>query len=423
MNITKSIYNIRLNEKKVIPLEIPEHWEVLNVIHPKKLSNKSNLRDKLEAAINKPQESKRLDLLLKDKKNVVIISDDQTRPTPVYEIINIIIEKLNKFGIKNDSIKVVIGKGLHPSPNEEELKLKFKDLTKKISIYIHDPDNNFEYIGDTSSKVPVEINKMVLQSDFKISLGTIKPHEMTGFSGGAAIIIPGVASRRTIRYNHSLLFKIKEHSYFGNINGNPIRKDMEEAASMVNLDLIINVILDNNGNPHEFYVGDFKSAHKMGAQAYIEDFGIKIKEKSDLSIISAFPRHKTIGKGLKALFVADLLTKKDGSIICFIDGEKGISSSEIFEELLLKNLSPSKLFSLLKESELPGEACILYLFSRIKQRKIIIITKPKHEEKILKMGLSHAVNFEEALKSLDENLIKTVNLVPEGIDFIPLIEK
>ena len=74
-------------------------------------------------------------------------------------------------------------------------------------------DTKNEYIGETSSKVPVEINKMVIESDFKISLGTIKPHEMTGFSGGAAIIIPGVASRKTIRYNHSLLFKIKDHSY------------------------------------------------------------------------------------------------------------------------------------------------------------------------------------------------------------------
>ena len=60
---------------------------------------------------------------------------------------------------------------------------------------------DLKLLGTTTSRVPVEINEIVTNADFRISLGTILPHELTGFSGGAAIIVPGVASRKTIRLN------------------------------------------------------------------------------------------------------------------------------------------------------------------------------------------------------------------------------
>ncbi len=421
MNANNQIYNLRLNETQEISIKVPAQWNLLGKLIPKNLTNSIHFKEKLEQALNNPYNSERLDTLLEGKKNVLIISDDQTRPTPVYDIISFLIEKFNSIGICNNKIKVIIGKGLHPKPNEGELLKKFKDLSNKTTLIIHDPDKDFAHIGETSFKVPVEINKEVINADFRISLGTIKPHEMTGFSGGAAIIVPGVASRKTIRYNHSLLFKTKENSYFGRVEGNPVRNDMEEAAKMANLDFIINVILNNDGNVCDFFVGDFLLAHKKGTERYKENFGVKVREKADLCIVSAFPRHKTIGKGLKALFLADVLIKKEGSIICYIDGEDGISSSEVFEDLLLKNLSISELFTLLKKSELPGEACILYLFSKIKQKKIIIVTRDEYRTNILKMGLTHAKNFEDAINLLDKKLIKTYYIIPNGINLYPII--
>jgi len=39
------------------------------------------------------------------------------------------------------------------------------------------------------------------------------------------------------------------------------------------------------------------------------------------------------------------------------------------------------------------------------------------------MGLLHAGSFQDALNLLGDNSIKTVNLVPDGINFVPLLEK
>ncbi len=389
----KDFYTLILNGKEKANIKLPENWKVIQELLPLYYRPKRFIPDVIKSALDNPIGTVKLESLLKNKKQVVIISDDQTRPTPVQQIIPILVEKIRDCGISD--IKIVVGRGLHPAPNEMEISRKFKDLPDEFPLFIHDPDENCSSLGNTSSKVPVEVNDLVSNADFRISLGTIQPHELTGFTGGAAIIVPGVASRKTIRLNHSLLFKAKDQSFFGNIE-NPVRFDMEEAARLAKLDFIVNVIMDNYGQIFEVFSGDFKEAHERGSDSFKQHYGVKLqeKEKADICIISAYPRHETIGKGLKALFIGDLVTKNNGNIICYISGDKGISSSEVFEELLLKNLKVAELLALLKKGELPGEACVLYLFTMIKRKKIIIITKSRYEAKIKQMGLLFANNFE-----------------------------
>ena len=413
-----------LNEKEKISIELPENWKLVQKVVPYYYRPKRYIPEVIRSSLENPFGTDKLEVLLKNKKNIVIISDDQTRPTPVYDLLSILIEKLNKCGISNENIKIIVGKGLHPAPNEREIVKKFKDLPKKYEFIIHNPDEKFKLVGTTSSKVPVEVNEIVTDADFVISLGTILPHELTGFSGGAAIIVPGVASRKTIRLNHSLIFKVKENSYFGNLDNNQVRLDMEEAAKLAKLDFIVNIVLDNYGHIFDVFTGDFSKAHKAGSNYFTDHYGINVKEKADISIITSYPRHKTVGKGLKALFISDFVTKDKGTVICFISADNGFSASKAFEELLLKNLKVSELLAMLRKGELPGEACVLYLFTRIKQNKqIIIITKKHLQEKIEKVGLNFAEDFDAAVKLVANEKNKTVHIIPEGINFLPILEK
>ncbi|MFX0135001.1 MAG: nickel-dependent lactate racemase [Candidatus Hodarchaeota archaeon] len=419
--VQKQNFDIIINEGNKISIEIPDNWKVIQELIPRYYRPKRYIPNVIKSAINNPFGTKKLEFLLKNKKDVVIISDDQTRPTPVDELIPILVEKLNDCGISD--IKILVGKGLHSAPNEIEIERKFKDLPKKFPFFIHNPDENCKLLGTTTSKVPVEVNEIVADADFRISLGTIQPHELTGFTGGAAIIVPGVASRKTINLNHSLLFKIKGSSYFGNFEGNQIRLDMEEAAKIAKLDFIINIVQDNYGKIFEVFAGDYKQAHKEGAEFFKDHYGIEIQEKADICVITAYPRNKTIGKGLKALFLADLLTKENGTIICYITAENGISASNTFKELLLKNLKIAELLALLKKGELPGEACVLYLFSKIKQKKIIIITQEQYKGELKQIGLLYAKNFEAAVNLIEDSSEKSVYIVSKGINLLPIIKK
>ena len=48
------------------------------------------------------------------------------------------------------------------------------------------------------------ISEVVAQSEVKITLGSVIPHDAAGFGGGAKLIVPGVAGIATIAYTHRL---------------------------------------------------------------------------------------------------------------------------------------------------------------------------------------------------------------------------
>ena len=46
------------------------------------------------------------------------------------------------------------------------------------------------------------LNKTALEADLLVAEGFIEPHFFAGFSGGRKSVLPGIAGRRTVLYNH-----------------------------------------------------------------------------------------------------------------------------------------------------------------------------------------------------------------------------
>jgi len=92
--------------------------------------------------------------------------------------------------------------------------------TKNLTI-----SNDLVYVGKTKRGHLIEINRWVMESEFKIGFGGIIPHAFGGYSGGAKSILPGVASRETIIQNHVVVTDPKVG--MGSVEGNPIREEME----------------------------------------------------------------------------------------------------------------------------------------------------------------------------------------------------
>lgn len=65
--------------------------------------------------------------------------------------------------------------------------------------------------------------------------GFIEPHFFAGFSGGRKAILPGVASAKTVLYNHNARFLQSPHARQGSLDENPIHKehDLCRAAGRV----------------------------------------------------------------------------------------------------------------------------------------------------------------------------------------------
>jgi nickel-dependent lactate racemase len=58
--------------------------------------------------------------------------------------------------------------------------------------------------------------------------------------------MPGVSTPAAIQANHRMM--VDENAYAGNLDTNPIRKDIEQAGAICGIDYIVNVVLDEHKN-------------------------------------------------------------------------------------------------------------------------------------------------------------------------------
>jgi nickel-dependent lactate racemase len=404
-----------------LSFKLPSGWSLLSILTPHDPGPVKEPTPAIERSLRNPAGCPGLSKLASNKKEVAIIVDDRTRPTPTDKLIPIILDELKRAGVKEKDVTVIMGRGLHPKMTEREIADKLGKLVMdRVDVEDHDADSGCISLGKTSNNVPVSINATLARSGLKIGIGSVFPHELLGYTGGSSIVVPGTASRETINRNHALVGKF--NAEFGGIRGNLIRSDSEEAARIAGLSFIVNVVLNFGDEIHSIHSGDPVDAHREGVAVSARIYGAKIGSLADVAIVSSNPKTTTFGKSLKAIFAADLATKPSGTIILVSPCNEGISSSDVFSRMLLSNPGPEFLFKLLKEGTLPGESCVLYLFSLVKTRKkIILVSDGISAKEADKIGIGSAETIEEAIGAIRKGKA-SVYIMPRGSVTLPIKE-
>ena len=123
----------------------------LGNIEPKEIEGLKDPRSEIERALNEPIGTPRLSELAKPDSRVVIVVNDQTRPTPTHLIMPPLLDELNKAGVKDNDITIIIGCGSHRSATTEEIKtLLGAEIVNRIRISSHDyRAKDLVYLGKT----------------------------------------------------------------------------------------------------------------------------------------------------------------------------------------------------------------------------------------------------------------------------------
>ena len=82
--------------------------------------------------------------------------------------------------------------------------------------------------------------------------------------------MPGVSTRAAIQSNHSRM--VEAAACAGELGGNPVREDIEEAAALCGVDFILNVVLDEHKHIIRAVSGDVTKAHRAGCAFLIPSF-------------------------------------------------------------------------------------------------------------------------------------------------------
>ncbi|MFA7229611.1 MAG: lactate racemase domain-containing protein, partial [Melioribacteraceae bacterium] len=243
---------------EILELDIPENNLVFNMKANEFPAPKSE-PDEIRNSLLHPIGSKRLKDIVKPNQSVVILGDDRTRLTPQDRIIPIVLEELYSAGIKSDQIKILIATGTHRPMTNKEIELKYgRQLMDEVEIKNHSYKDfrNLVDKGTTRRGTRIIVNKEFLEADIRIGIGGILPHHPVGWSGGAKILLPGVAGEETTSDMH-LLGATEQQ--LGKIE-TPCRQEMEDFAREVGLEFIVNVIMDSKGNVLKCISGHFIDA-------------------------------------------------------------------------------------------------------------------------------------------------------------------
>ncbi|UCH02589.1 MAG: DUF2088 domain-containing protein, partial [Candidatus Bathyarchaeota archaeon] len=119
--------------------EFPDAW-TLNVQHMAgyntKLLSKIEMMEKLQHPIG----SQPLRDLARGKRKCVIIFDDMTRPTKVWQMLPVVFDELNKGGLTDDKIVFVKATGAHGARMLPDFVKKLgEDVAERFLVFNHNP--------------------------------------------------------------------------------------------------------------------------------------------------------------------------------------------------------------------------------------------------------------------------------------------
>lgn len=315
---------------------------LLGILKPGEIPPGPSGEEAVRHALKYPAGTPQLREIVCPGEKIAVITSDITRPLPTHILMPFLLEELYEAGVKREDITLIFALGSHRKHSkEEQRRLAGERVWKEIKCVDLDTQDCV-HIGTTSRGTPVDIDRRVAEADRRICLGNIEYHYFAGYSGGAKAIMPGVADREAIQANHSRM--VHEKACAGQLTGNPVREDIEEAAAMVGVDFILNVVLDPEKHILRAYAGDVIEAHRAGCAFLDSIYRIQIKDKADIVIVSqgGEPKDLNLYQVQKALDNAKYAVKDGGVIILAGSCREGLGE-KTFEEWMLTARTPHSL--------------------------------------------------------------------------------
>ena len=416
--------------KTSLPLNIPEEryaGTLLSQLHhyvPEK-GEEQLVRDALSAPVGSPS----LAELAAGKKKVVIIASDHTRPVPSRIIAPAMLEEIRR-GNPDADVTFLIATGCHRGTTAEELADKFgSEIAANEKIVIHDCDDAsmLTDLGELPSGGRLTVNRLAAEADLLVAEGFIEPHFFAGFSGGRKSVLPGVASRQTVLYNHNAAFIADPCARTGILEGNPIHTDMLWAAKAAKLAFICNVVLDADKKVIYTVAGDAELAHRAGVEFLCGQCMVSAVP-SDIVVTTngGYPLDQNIYQAVKCMATAEATVREGGVIIAAArcnDGHGG----EVFHRTFRDNRDLGALMASFLAT--PAEETIVdqwqsQIFARVLLKASVVFISDAPDETVRELHMIPAHSMEEALMLADGILKErgilngSILAIPDGVSLV-----
>jgi nickel-dependent lactate racemase len=326
--------HVMRNGDAVERLGVPPE-RLLDVIAPRPSTPAADATAAVELAFDHPVGSEPLEVLAVGARRPVIVCDDMTRPTPTDLLLPVVLDRLNRAGVEDSQVTVLIATGTHRPMTEDELTAKLgADVVARVTVtnHVYEDRQQLVNLGTTPSGIPVTVNRLVAESDLVIGVGNIVPHRYCGWAGGAKIIQPGVCGAETTAATHLMITRFPDVG-LGSLD-NTVRREIDGVADAAGLRFIVNTVLNAEQEVVGVVCGDHRAAFARGVEQAREVYGAPFRGRADIVVASAHPSDINLWQAGKSWYSAELVVRRGGLVIMASPCSEGIGEHGSFAELM-----------------------------------------------------------------------------------------
>ena len=312
-------------------LVFPDSWE-LDVLHMNGHGITGLSTEQIRAKLDQPYGTTSLKEIADGKRTVVITFDDLTRPTPVKQVLPMLIDDLRLAGLKDENILFLTSFGSHRPMTHMEARAKLGDfIVNNFEWVNHNPWENLTEVGVTSRGNKIKVNYLFASADLRITVSGIKGHGNAGYGGGAKAVLPGVASMKAIEYFHKTIAWNGTNPTIGlaKIFNNDIRLDMEEAARLADVNFSVQIIYNEQRKPVDIFAGDIVKAHHSACLKANRILRTPTVKNADVVLANAFPQNR---QALAALSWARAGLRDGGSAVLIAQHPDALTTMHYLNE-------------------------------------------------------------------------------------------
>jgi nickel-dependent lactate racemase len=314
-----------------IPIQVPDK-NVLGIFQPNPVQVGDEY-DTVHQALEHPFDSPSFPAFLKDARDILIIVNDATRPTPTSKVLEIISNQ-----IQDVDVHFIIATGNHRGPTEEEYRFIFGPFYGMYQdrIHVHEAgkDDDMVYLGSSKNGTEMYVNRLGVEAHKLVVIGSVEPHYFAGYTGGRKSFLPGIASYRTIEQNHK--HAILPEARLLALSGNPVHEDMIDALNVIKDKEIFSIqtVLDRERRIYAATAGDIHTSFDAAIDRANEVYAVEVPEKADIVVsVAPYPMDIDLYQSQKALETGKLALNQDGILILVSKCRMGVGD-ETFMELL-----------------------------------------------------------------------------------------
>ena len=379
----------------------------------------------IERALDNPYSSPTLEELCQNKHDIVIISSDHTRPVPSKVTMPILLRRIHAAA-PQARVRILVATGMHRPSTHKELVDKYGEeivANEEIVMHVATDDDAMIHIGTLPSGGSCIINRIAAQADLLLAEGFIEPHFFAGFSGSRKSVLPGIASYKTIMYNHNGQFIHDSHSRAGVLAGNQVHEDMMAAAEMAGLSFILKLVLNGANEVIGAFAGEIHDAHEAGCSFVRELAGVKAVP-CDVAITTngGYPLDQNIYQAVKGMTAAEATLDEGGVIISIAGCSDGHGGEGFYRNIAENDPAEFEKSCITRaKSDTLADQWTAQIFARIlAHHPVILVTDLCDHDMIRAMHMTPANTVDEAiaiardLKGADAKFA----IIPDGLGVV-----